>query len=73
MKVEVVTQTAGEVRMATPAAPIADAHLRTFTFPSAPIRIVLREGDPWWVAKDVAEALGYVWNGPTAIGHVPDE
>lgn len=32
------------------------------------------QGNPWWVAKDIAEALGYtVWNGTTSVAHVPQE
>ncbi len=30
-----------------------------FSFRSHPVRVVLREGEPWFVATDVAEALGY--------------
>lgn len=31
------------------------------------------KGEPWWVAKDIAEALGYVWNGTPMVAHVPEE
>ena len=37
------------------------------------VRVVEKDGDPWFVAKDVAEALGYQWNGAPRIAHVPDE
>ena len=38
------------------------------------IRVIKDEqGDPWFVAKDVAEALGYVWNGSQMVTHVPEE
>lgn len=33
--------------------------LALFNFGSKEVRIVTREGEPWFVAKDVAEALGY--------------
>ena len=34
--------------------------LQPFSFEDHPVRIVLDEnGEPWWAAKDVAEALGY--------------
>lgn len=33
--------------------------LTTFDFNSAPIRAVELNGEPWFVAKDVAEVLGY--------------
>ncbi|HCD3925221.1 BRO family protein [Klebsiella aerogenes] len=29
------------------------------TFESLNVRVVMREGEPWFIAKDVAEALGY--------------
>lgn len=45
-----------------------------FAFDGRPVRVVTGEdGAPWFVAKDVAEALDYVWNGTMAIKHVPDE
>lgn len=44
-----------------------------FHFGESSIRVVIREGLPWWVAKDVAEILGYAWSGSKTIGHVPEE
>lgn len=41
--------------------------------PSFPLRITMRDGNPWFVAKDIAEALDYVWKGVATIGHVPEE
>ena len=32
-----------------------------------------KNGDVWFVAKDVAERLGVLWNGATSIAHVPEE
>lgn len=29
------------------------------TFESRAVRVVMKDGDPWFIAKDVAEALGY--------------
>lgn len=31
------------------------------------------DGEPWFVAKDVAEALEYTWSGEARIAHVPPE
>ena len=31
-----------------------------FNFGAHPIRIVMRDGEPWFVASDVASALGYL-------------
>lgn len=48
--------------------------LNTFNFEGrAPIRTVIAGGEPLWVAKDVAEALGYRWAGIASINHVPSE
>ena len=48
--------------------------LTTFDFGDNEVRVVLDgRGEPWWVAKDVAEALGYVWNGMARVAHVPKE
>jgi prophage antirepressor-like protein len=41
--------------------------------PSFSVRIVTRDGEPWFVAKDIAEALDYVWGANKTIGHVPEE
>jgi prophage antirepressor-like protein len=30
-------------------------------------------GEPWWVAKDVAEILEYSWSGSSRVEHVPAE
>ncbi len=46
--------------------------LNSFSFGRNPIRVVLVAGEPRWVAKDVAEALGYTWSG-SRIKHVPAE
>jgi len=32
--------------------------LSTYTFESRAVRVVTRDGEPWWVAKDVCDALG---------------
>jgi prophage antirepressor-like protein len=49
-------------------------NLINFSYEDRLIRTVIRDGDPWWVAKDVAEALEYVWKGTAGtISHVPEE
>ena len=36
-------------------------------------RLAINEqGEPWWVAKDVAEALGYVLK-TNLINHIPED
>ena len=44
-----------------------------FESSSASVRVIEIDGEPWFVAKDVAEALEYVWNGTDCIRHVPDK
>ncbi|WP_283776708.1 BRO-N domain-containing protein, partial [Paenibacillus dendritiformis] len=33
--------------------------LQVFNFTGTDIRVVTKDGQPWWVAKDVAEVLGF--------------
>ena len=45
-----------------------------FQFEEATIRtVVVDDGEILFVAKDIAEALGYTWNGTQRIEHVPAE
>ena len=37
------------------------------------VRIVFIDNEPWFVAKDVAEAMGCTWNGKSRIAHVPQQ
>lgn len=53
---------------------MATQALRTFPFVSHSIRVVMLDGEPWFVAKDIAEALDYVWKGVKGtISHVPEK
>lgn len=46
--------------------------LQALSFEDNPVRITIdADGNPWWVAKDVAIALGYTWAGVATIEHVP--
>lgn len=48
--------------------------IQPFAFEEKLVRTLLDEqGEPWFVAKDVALALGYQWNGFKNIQHVPEE
>lgn len=48
-------------------------NLVPFSFKGALVRVVTDDlGEPWFVAKDVAEQLGYAWNGTSRIEHVPE-
>ena len=33
--------------------------LMNLHFEGNPVRVIMRDGEPWWVAKDVADILGY--------------
>lgn len=44
-----------------------------FSFESHSIRVLDQQGAPWFVAKDVAEALEYSWKGKSTIAHIPEE
>lgn len=45
-----------------------------FAFDSALVRVIMDDrGEPWFVAKDVALALGYQWAGIRNVQHVPAE
>jgi len=52
--VEAVKETISETALAAP------APCNIFNFEGSNIRTVVKDGEPWFVAKDVAEALGYV-------------
>lgn len=47
--------------------------IQIFNYQDAQVRTIMKDGEPWFVAKDVAETLGYVWNGTARISHVPAE
>lgn len=49
-------------------------NLIPFNFNGADIRVITDDDSAiWFVAKDVAEDLGYVWAGTITIAHVPDQ
>ena len=48
--------------------------IQPFAFEDHLVRTIMDDGgEPWFVAKDVALALGYQWNGVSRIAHVPEE
>lgn len=47
--------------------------LTPFSFDSREIRVLTVNNEPWFVAKDVAEALEYTRFDSNLINHVPDE
>ncbi len=44
-----------------------------FNYEGASVRVVMVDGNPWWVGKDVADVLGYVNSSKAIINHVDDE
>ena len=50
------------------------SELIPFDFDSHAVRVIDVDGSPWFVAKDAALALDYVWKGTSGtIDHVPEE
>jgi prophage antirepressor-like protein len=46
--------------------------LAVFIFPKTSISLISDEyWKPLWVAMDIVEALGYVWNGAATVSPVP--
>lgn len=47
---------------------------KTIEFNGACVRMILDErGEPWFVAKDLVEAVGATWRGADGISHIPAE
>jgi prophage antirepressor-like protein len=44
-----------------------------FAYEGRKVRTVMKDGEPWVVAKDVAEVLGYQWAGIRNVQHIPEE
>lgn len=44
-----------------------------FNFQSSPIRTVLRDGQPWFVASDICKALGYANPSKAVADHLDDD
>ena len=36
-----------------------DKALQIFGFNDKTVRVIMRDGEPWWIAKDVADILGF--------------
>lgn len=48
-------------------------HPSIYKFNTSSIRVVYRDGEPWFVAKDISDALEYNWKGTSGtIKHVPE-
>lgn len=49
-------------------------NLLPFSFEGRELRVLRDEvGEPLFVAKDVALALGYIWKGISTVSHIPEE
>lgn len=53
----------------------ASAQVSPFTFGNHAVRVIVRDGEPWFVVKDVMAALGYSGHSAPAkvCEHIPDE
>lgn len=47
--------------------------LQKFSYSGKEVRVVTRDGDPWFVGKDVTDVLGYTNNRKAIIDHVDEE
>ncbi len=46
---------------------------KVFEYRGSQVRTIVKDGEPWVVAKDVVEGIGAVWNGSQAIAHIPEQ
>lgn len=44
-----------------------------FEFQGQQVRVIVLDGEPWWVAKDVCDHLEMYWDGSRTITHVPQQ
>ena len=49
-----------------------DKALQVFDFNENTVRVIMRDGEPWWVAKDVCDALG-INNSRKAVNALDDD
>lgn len=50
-----------------------DNNLQTWNYGSSEIRTIEKDGEPWFVGKDVAAVLGYAKPENAIARHVDDE
>jgi anti-repressor protein len=50
-----------------------NSDLQVFEFENKKVRIVDVDGVPAFIAKDVVEVVGGIWNGEATIKHIPEE
>lgn len=48
-------------------------NLQIFNYEETPIRVIEQDGEPWWVAKDVTDVLGYTNSRKALKDHVDRE
>ena len=58
--------------VAPPGEPGESGAVERFSFEGAEVRTVIRDGDPWWVAADVASVLG-LSNLHSSLAHLDDD
>lgn len=46
--------------------------LRPFQYHEKPVRVVMHDDAPWWVAKDVCECLEIAWTGNQTLTKIPE-
>lgn len=46
---------------------------KVFAYKGQQIRMSIKSGQPWWVAKDVCEVLDITWSGSKTLANIKDE
>ena len=59
-------------QMERPAEGAIGSNIVPFEFEGAAVRVVKIDGEPWFVARDIVEAVGAKWHH-TAIRHIPNQ
>lgn len=67
------TNPATTVNTVTPTPCQTPSEFQIFNFESSQVRVVIIDGEPWFVGKDVGEALGYGNTRDALANHVEDE
>lgn len=69
---DVVDSTCSSANRATPST-LQRVNPPAFNFGNHPVRVVIRDGEPWFVASDVCEALDYVNPRKAVADHLDDD
>lgn len=51
----------------------ATAAITPFNFNAHAVRVIIKDGNPWFVAKDICDTLGYANSRKTLADHLDDD